>query len=294
MFEVRRVSNVEEVYDNHIAFGIKENWNGSYGDALSIYSQDPKGFFLGLVDHKPIAAIQIAKYDSSYAHIATYIVLKEYRKMGYGKKLWDRAWEHVCKDDITIGLDGVEDMQGAYQNLGFVPTFKSCRYRSTAGQIAEISKDLNRVDIIIKNARNVDFEDLVTFDTKHVGAPRSVFLKNMIERQDAHSAVAFDPSGRMIGFAILRQSIDGYKFAQFYAERTDVAQELFINLCERVPQKSVFIFIDQPIVSRGNKDLHEIFNMELIARCARMLYNPSDAFKNLPLDNIYGTIWEFG
>ncbi|KAL0480859.1 hypothetical protein AKO1_004062 [Acrasis kona] len=219
--------------------------------------------------------------------------LKEHRGNGFGKKLWEFAWNRVVADSRTIGLDGAVAMQEKYKGLGFRESFYSYRYKAHSSSIKEKAASILSDKINIKSGKEVEFEALLTFDTKHVGAPRSKFLLLMLKREDGDSAVALNDQGQITGFTILRKSMDGYRFAQFYADSYDIAQQLFIHLASKVDGN---VFIDTPVVEGREDDLHKTFRMDRCGENMRMyqIGTTQQDFCKLPMQNIYGVIWEFG
>lgn len=72
-----------------IDWSAKEGWNPGLYDADVFYKTDPKGFFLGFLDGKPIASISAVAYDDKFGFLGFYIVKPEYRDKGFGIKIWN-------------------------------------------------------------------------------------------------------------------------------------------------------------------------------------------------------------
>jgi GNAT superfamily N-acetyltransferase len=299
-YKCRTATSAEEVQRYHVGWGANEQWNTSLGDADSLYSQDPNGFFIGeLTDDdgtKAIASLQVAKYDRDYTHIAAYQVLREYRGKGYGKTLWDFGMDYAKNDGSTIGLDGAVAQQNNYKKIGFVEAFYTYRYVTDSRVIREIAqKNQSTTSLELKDANDVPFDQVLQYDTKYVGAPRSGFLKNLIKREDAHALVALDKNNQIMGLAVLRASMEGHRFGPLYAETHQIARELFITLSNKVEGK---IFIETPKTKREEnvQELHEEFNMEICGENSRMYIKGKSEkdFSSLPTTNIYGIIFELG
>ena len=85
---VIRTMQRDEV-DIAVAWAADEGWNPGLHDAESYYRADPNGFFIGLLDDKPIAVISAIKYDASFGFLGFYIVKPQYRNQGYGIQIWN-------------------------------------------------------------------------------------------------------------------------------------------------------------------------------------------------------------
>jgi ribosomal protein S18 acetylase RimI-like enzyme len=295
----RRAVSADEVRSCHIEWGANEQWNTSMNDADSLFAQDPNGFFIGeLTDEngtRPIASLQVARYDCDYAHIAAYQVLRDYRGKGYGKQLWDYAMEYAYADGRTLGLDGAVAQQNNYKKIGFVEAFYSYRYRTDASNIRKIAENNKYTSgFELKSAMNVSFDDVLAYDTKYVGAPRSKFIKSLLTRNDAKSLVALNGK-KIIGLAVIRKSMEGWRFGPLYAESSQIARELFVSLSDKVQGT---VFIETPKVKRGENimEIHEEFEMKECGENSRMYIKGQSEkdFAKLPTANIYGIIWELG
>ena len=53
--------------DLAIEWAAHEGWNPGLYDAECFYKADPRGFFIGLLENKPIAVVSGVIYDKKYA-----------------------------------------------------------------------------------------------------------------------------------------------------------------------------------------------------------------------------------
>ncbi|MFC6519843.1 GNAT family N-acetyltransferase [Undibacterium arcticum] len=110
-----RVMTRQEV-DIAIDWAAAEGWNPGLYDANCFYAADPNGFLIGLLGDEPIATVSVVKYGDSFGFLGFYIVKPAYRGKGYGIQIWNAGLAQLR--GRTIGLDGVVDRQGNYQNSG--------------------------------------------------------------------------------------------------------------------------------------------------------------------------------
>ena len=84
-FAIRRLKAAEEVATLTRKAGL-EGWKPG---ALSYFAADRTGFFVGELNGKAIACMSAVKYSDTFAFLGYYIVEKNYRKMGYGRAIWE-------------------------------------------------------------------------------------------------------------------------------------------------------------------------------------------------------------
>jgi hypothetical protein len=95
----------------------REGWNPGLHDRDCYLTADPNGFLTGLLGDKPVATISAIRYGRSFGFLGLYIVAPEYRKKGYGIRIWLAGLEYL--DGRAVGLDRVVDQQDNYKKPGF-------------------------------------------------------------------------------------------------------------------------------------------------------------------------------
>jgi GNAT superfamily N-acetyltransferase len=110
---VRRMARLEA--DLAIEAAAREGWNPSPHDAECFWAIDPEGFFAGELDGRFVAYGTALCYDDRFAFCGLYVVDPAHR--GQGLALTRARLEHV--GDRNAGLDGVADMAGRYERLGY-------------------------------------------------------------------------------------------------------------------------------------------------------------------------------
>ena len=89
-------SGVETVID----WAAAEGWNPGLGDAACFYAIDPNGFFMGVLDGRPIARVAMLVYDESFAFCGLYMVDPAYR--GHAKTVHDYVIESVLEPGLFV------------------------------------------------------------------------------------------------------------------------------------------------------------------------------------------------
>src|SRR5262252_4098018 len=72
-----------------------EGWNPGLRDASCFSLVDPDGFLIGELDGAPAATISCVNYSARFAFLGFYIVRKDLRGRGHGRRLWNAAIAHA-------------------------------------------------------------------------------------------------------------------------------------------------------------------------------------------------------
>lgn len=236
-----------------------EGWNPGLWDTGCFYWTDPHGFFIGLLDGKPVATISAVAYDNTFGFMGFYIVLPEYRGKGYGLQMWNAALEYL--GDRTIGLDGVPEQQEKYRKAGFVFAHNNYRYE---GRTALRDATYDHIIPLEK----VNFRTLANYDHRFFPALRPVFLKHWIEQPEA-GALGYWDGDTLRGCGVIRKCRFGWKIGPLYGETCDIAHELFHALVS-VPTPGQPVFLDTPGSNPDAIRLAERHGMRYSFETARM------------------------
>ena len=101
-FKVRLIETEEEFESVIINALVKEGWRPGLKDAECLMACDPTAAFVAELNGKPICCATMAKYGDSFAFAGCYIVSKEYRGKGYGRKIRKVTFARV-KPPRSIG-----------------------------------------------------------------------------------------------------------------------------------------------------------------------------------------------
>ena len=278
-YDVRTMTRAE--VDLAVDWAAFEGWNPGLHDADCFYMADPNGFFIGLLNEKPIGCISAVSYGESYGFIGFYIVKPDYRKRGFGIPLWNKAMEHLS--GRNIGLDGVMAQQDNYRKSGFQLAHRNIRYewRSTRNQkeaqgITELSQ--------------VPTEDIVMYDANLFGNRRDLFLKCWISRPGT-LALGIVQGDRLQGYGVSRRCRHGFKIGPLFADSADLAETLFLALTADLPVDTP-TFLDVPEVNPQAMRMAEKYGMTKAFETARM-YTKQEP--RVPLHQWFGvTTFELG
>jgi GNAT superfamily N-acetyltransferase len=267
--------------DIAIDWAAAEGWNPGLYDANCFYVADPNGFLIGLLGNEPIATISVVKYGDCFGFLGFYIVKPEYRGKGYGIQIWNAGLAYLR--GRTIGLDGVVDQQGNYQNSGFTLAYKNIRYRGTGG--GHFSTEAGIVQL-----STLPFDEICAYDKSFFPENRVHFLKCWIN-QPQSTALGILRNSTLAGYGVLRICRSGYKIGPLFADSPELAERLFLALKAHTPAGAP-IFLDTPAVNSAAVDLVTRHNMIVAFETARMY---KGKIPDLPVKRLFGvTTFELG
>ncbi len=251
---------IRNMSEQELALGLdwaaSEGWNPGLEDAKCFYAADPKGFFLGEFEGKPVGCISAVAYDNSYGFLGLYIVTPDYRGKGFGLKLWRAAMAYL--NGRNVGLDGVLAQQANYRKSGFTLAYRNIRYQGKGGG----SEPGGLTDLA-----RMPFEEVARYDAMVFPAARPNFLRRWIEQPKA-AALGVLNNRRLVGYGVLRPCREGFKIGPLFAEDQETADTLFRGLASRASEQS--IFLDTPEVNPAAIELANRHKMQPAFETARM------------------------
>lgn len=261
--------------DYLLALANSEGWNPGLNDAIPFYTADPEGFFIGLHNGEPIGCISAVAYDPHYGFMGFYIIESSFRGKGYGMQLWDHALKYL--GNRTVGLDGVVAQQENYKKSGFTLHYNNVRYQG------------NGTTASSHGCNTVSFDQILEYDTAVYGLDRKKFLDPWV-RMPNSLTLGKQENGRLKGYGVIRKCNIGYKIGPLFADRLDIARELYQALQQFAGESP--LYIDLPAVNEKAQALIQEFQLKPVFQTARM-------YKGVPpkqeLDKVYGvTTFELG
>ncbi len=265
-----------------IAMAAQEGWNPGRHDASAFFKADQQGFFVAEANGEPVAYISAVNYDGAYGFVGLYIVDPAHRGKGYGIAIWQHALARL--DGIPCGLDGVPAQVENYKKSGFVYAFRQMRLAAPA--MAGGLRSYSSVErLTLANAGPI-----VQYDATVFGAPRHTFIQAWLAMPNAQTFCVRE-GDRLLGYAVIRECIDGYKIGPLFADDEAVAEELFLA-CHGAMPSGVMVYIDMPEINPVTSTWIARYPLELVFETARMYRGRASAF---PLEKVFGvTTFELG
>lgn len=267
-----------------VRWAAAEGWDPGVNDANIFYSCYPEAFYGYFQQGKLIGGGSLVSYNGDFGFMGFFIVHPDFRGNGIGHSLWFKRRDtllNVLNPGASIGMDGVVSMQEFYSNGGFVNSFRNER-RVRLGAPFPIHSSIRR--------GTVSMSDLLALDRKCFGYDRSEFMKMWISNPSAICFRFINEQEELNGFAVLRQTSEGWKVGPLFADKYSTAEALYLACLNEVPEEKVFL--DIPCCNEDAVRLAEVYHTEYVFECARMYYGtPPD----LPMNSVFGiTTFELG
>ena len=274
-------AEVETILD----WAAEEGWNPGLADADAFRAADPRGFLLGRLAGRPVAAISLVRYDRRFAFLGCYIVRPAFRGQGHGLAIWQAAIARAGRR--TVGLDGVPAQQPNYRRSGFVLERRNLRYTGVPGATVAGPADA-RVTVPV-DARSVPLERLVAYDRAVFPTARRAFLELWLAAPGA-VALASVEVGVLRGYGVLRPCRSGWKIGPLFADDPATAESLFAGLVASAGDGPVSF--DVPETNVAARELAERAGFVVRFETARMYAGPPP---REALGRVYGvTTFELG
>lgn len=271
--------------DFHIAvqWAAKEGWNPGVHDATTFYSVNPQGLFIGSLNGEPAAMLSAVKYGESFGFLGYYIVKPEYRKQGFGWRIWQKGIEYL--KGRNIGLDGVVEQQSNYAKVGFKLAHRNVRYKGLSDPSS--SRNMHASIVLLST---ISIDKVVAHDRLFFPEDRRAFLQSWLAQPECN-ALGYLQNERLVGCGVLRPCYEGFRIGPLFADTSQIAEALLVALTATLNEGSAY-FIDVPEVNAEAVALAKSYGMTQVFETARMYTNEAP---NLPLDRIFGiTSLEFG
>ncbi len=265
-----------------IQWAANAGWNPGLHDADCFYQTDSNGFFIGKLNHQPIAMSSAVIYDEDFAFCGFYIVDARYRGKGYGLALTKARLAYIGKRNA--GIDGVPDMLDKYARLGYQIAHHNARYEMQNNLLDDMQLEHQVIAL-----QEVPFSMLAAYDRRHFPAARDVFLRCWINQTGTHSLAVIE-AGVLRGYGVIRPCQTGFKIGPLFADTEAIANSLFISLAQRI--KAGPVYLDCPLNNPHAMALVKRYDLKQVFETARMYLKQAP---DIAIKKIYGiTSFELG
>ena len=271
-------------FEELVRWAAAEGWDPGVNDANIFYTCYPEAFYGYFQQGKLIGGGSLVSYNGEFGFMGFFIVHPDFRGNGIGHSLWFKRRDTLLgrlNPGASIGMDGILAMQEFYSNGGFVASFRDER-RVRLGANFPIHSSIR------KGAGSID--DLLALDRVCFGYDRSEFMKRWISNPNSICFTSVNEREELKGFAVLRQTADGWKVGPLFAENYATAEALYTACLNEVPNEKVFL--DIPCSNADAVCLAEVYQTAYVFECARMYYGTPP---ELPMNQVFGiTTFELG
>ncbi len=250
-----------------------DSQNLGLDDVSMILKRFPDGFLVGCLDGTPISMAAVIRPVAKKCFVGLYYVDKEFRHLGYGHQLWDAVMKYV--GDSACTLDCKVEQLDWFKQSGFKLAHRNIRYKLRRNDFELIE------DLAIKPLDQIDFAQLLDFDSKVVTTERRDFMHKWLQH---HYTLVYYDHNYVRGYGTIRQCNDGYQVGPLFAENREIAHKLFVNLIQKADPEA-HIFLDVPEINPSALVLMEFLRMQKTSINARMSLNKATIIES---SMIYG------
>ena len=130
-----------------------------------------------------------------------------------------------------MAVNSVEGKVRFFESKGFSRGWLNRRYQFTASSALTclLKSQLIEVESIIKPIQEIDFDNLLMYDSSVFGASRRSFLKKWITVPNARGWAATNNQGDVIGYIVIRKTVkdeDGRRIGPLFANNVEIARTL--------------------------------------------------------------------
>lgn len=244
----------------------KEGWDPGLADAQVYFGQDPRAFYLGLLDGNPVSAVSVVNYGPRVAFLGNYLVEPEHRGRGIGLATWRVAVRHA--GDRAIGLEAVPNQVPTYRRAGFSDLHSTISYQ---GQIqANPRRTLRAPHIVPYQARHA--APITVLDGACFPQNRPAFADTWATAP-GHRTLVRTRGADVTGYGVIRPTTRGYRIGPLVAESADDALALFDALTVPLPGAEVSLHTPEPNLAALM--LARVRGLDKVSRTVRMYTQPA-------------------
>ena len=228
-----------------------EGWDNEALHTTALFHAHTNDFFIAYKEKKLIGFIIAIKYSDKFGFISSFLVLKEFRGLGYGKEIFTFAVKHL--ECCQIALDSVVGKESLYKQYGFKTYFTVNTYKFSNGSVT-----LPHTDFKV-----VDFDKKLSLKNKDNYMKEMILSKSTNYRAIKHKKV-------ISSFAMSFRYVDGYKL-HIESENINEALTLFFTLVN-IHKDGTAIYLQASPLSPMLEAIVELLKMKEHSRFTRM-YN---------------------
>lgn len=230
----------------------KESWHVEITHINCLYANFFKGFFVAYDDDIIVGFISAIKYSGNFGLISNFVVLKEFRSCGFGKKLFNHALSYL--DGCQIVIESSIEDEYIYVKKGFKSYYDTTCYRF---KITKQSDSTNNFDI--KN----------TLEKKEISDEYSIYL-NCVATDKETIVRAIYNDNNLSSYGLCTQHGDGYKVV-ISSKDKDEALAIFFSLIKKF-ELSTKIYMEVTKLDTTLINIVNLFKMKEYSR-KRKMYN---------------------
>jgi len=201
-----------------------EGWAAHPSWFRQYVEHDSEGGLVAEVDGARAGMVTTIRHAET-GWVGNVLVRAEQRRRGLGTRLTRAAVESLERAGLTsIWLEADPDGLGIYKRLGFVDVLTSARFRREAA-----AASTSQAEPSTWTGKDLDL--VADFDRERFGDGRRRLLALML--RGAVSAYKLRRDGRLVGYLMVRPTLDGVQLGPWIADEAAVAEELLLLALKR-------------------------------------------------------------
>ncbi|MDF1883119.1 GNAT family N-acetyltransferase [Sulfurimonas sp. SAG-AH-194-C21] len=241
-----KTSDLELFY----TYAKEEQWDIEDIHIRTLLKIHPDDFFIFYENEELLGYVVALKESSEFGFISSLLVLKKFRSLGYGAKIFSIALTHL--KNCQIALDSVLGQEKFYEKFGFKAYFDVNTYMFQTGELSiQKSKTLE--------VSSVDKEDSLRGQSKY-------FKSLLLDKNVSYRAIKEHTDSFAFAFAYK----DGYKIT-IQSEDVNHALSLFFALCQNYENKTA-VYLQSSMQNTMLEALAQALGMKRVLHSTRM-YN---------------------
>ena len=266
-----------------------EGFSPGFDDVSIFRNTDKQGVWVGCLNNNPIGCISCIKYNSSYGFIGLFIVKKEFRKNGYGVRLWKHALDYLRNVDC-IGLEAAPERLNDYQKWGFKKSSITNRWELNGFQnlpLKNFYKDQYHSFRVVPG-NQISSDAVLIYDSQREPSPRPHFLNDWLKNSYGNVSALVDNNGMCHGFGRIRPCVldggnsQGWRIGPLLADTPPLAELLIRRLVGNLESQ---IFLDCSTLNPYANYLLLNLGFKEISKTYRMYKGPQPP---CPMNQVYG------
>ena len=196
-----------------------EAWVNDISHMECLYKSYPNDFFIALNENKTVGFVLAIKESEIFGTISNLLVLKEFRSLGFGKKILNYALKHL--EGCQIAIDSVSGKEKIYETFGFNGYYETFIFSFNTG--------LTKLPNSHIKVSDVSQSDLLEYNQKHNSLKKPSYTSCLFKSKDSLYKAVYKENC-ISSYGIRLNYKDGYKIVLSSNEINEAVTLLFTLL----------------------------------------------------------------
>ena len=177
-----------------------ENWHLEIIHLESLFKEFPHDFFIAKKGNDIVGFITALQHTSNFGFISNFIILKRFRSLGFGKRLFNFALNYL--GDAQITLECKKNQESFYEAFNFTSYYDSINY------VYSIKDEYSTT---LESTSHFNEEKLFEYHKAHLPQKYIQHLSSIIKHDDTLFEAIYNDETKLSSYGICMPFADGYK-----------------------------------------------------------------------------------